>query len=210
VAKQPTRANFDAIRDHLFNRIHQTGEQLKNNFPNILRRAIEAEAWTHFTDSEGKPFTNLVDWLHYTFPNGASMGQGKDAITYEDALKLTEGASDVHRVLLESAPKGKRGPKPKGELNSLTNLIPNRSGAKKVRLGIRLAQEKPKILDGLKSGKYKTITEAATAAGFLKPNGRLRMAKSAFRNMSDDERAEFLEWLKSPEAKDPIKNSSKK
>jgi hypothetical protein len=42
-------------------------------------------------------------------------------------------------------------PKPK-ELNPSTDLIPNRSGAKKVALGIRLAQEKPKFYDRLARG----------------------------------------------------------
>ena len=55
-----TQANYNAIRDHLFDRIHKTGEQVKNNFPNILRAAIETEAWKHFTDAEGKPFKKLL------------------------------------------------------------------------------------------------------------------------------------------------------
>ena len=207
MAKELTRANFDAIRDHLFDRIHKNGEQLKNDFPNILRRAIEAEIWTQYVDAEGKPFENLVDWLHYTFPNGASMGQGRHALTYEEAIKLSEGASDVHKVLLESAPKGKRGPKPK-ELNPSTDLIPNRSGAKKVALGIRLAQEKPKFYDRLARGEFKTVTAAASAAGLLgKNDGNLRRAKSAFRKMTAEERDEFLKWMKSPEAKEATKKS---
>src|SRR5438309_2006676 len=51
-----TQANYNAIRDHLFDRIHTTGEQVKNDFPNILRAAIETEAWKHFTNGDGKPF----------------------------------------------------------------------------------------------------------------------------------------------------------
>jgi hypothetical protein len=209
VAKTLTRANYDAIRDHIFDCIHKTGEDAKNDFPNRLRRAIATEAWTQFVDAEGKPFTNLVDWLHYTFPNGAGMGQGQHAISYEDALKLTEGAKDVHRVLLENAPRRKHGGDRKSDQASLTNFVPNRSGARKITLAIRLSQEKPKIFDAFKNGKYKTITEAATVAGFLKQNGRLRMAKSAFRNMSDDERAEFLKWLKTDDARHS-KDSRKK
>jgi len=78
--------------------------QVKNDFPNILRAAIETEAWKHFTDAEGKPFKTLVEWLHSTYPNGASMGQGKHAISYDEALKLTEAVSDVHRVLEHDSP----------------------------------------------------------------------------------------------------------
>src|SRR5436190_21665748 len=78
---KPTTANYEAIRNHIFDRIHKTGEEIKNDLPNVLRAAIKAEAWKHFRDAEGKPFKNLVDWLHNTFPNGAGMGQGKNAIT---------------------------------------------------------------------------------------------------------------------------------
>jgi hypothetical protein len=200
VAKKLTRANFDAIRDHLFDRIHKNGEQLKNDFPNILRRAIEAEIWTQYLDGEGKPFDNLVDWLHYTFPNGASMGQGQHALTYEEAIKLTEGAGDVHRVLLESVPKGKRGPKAK-ELKAPAPLIPYRSGARKLTLALRLSQDEPKVFADFQKGKYKTITQAAVAAGIRKNDGNLRRAKSAFRMMTAEQREEFLKWMASPDAK---------
>src|SRR5947208_16740221 len=99
-----TRQNNDALRDDLYDRLHKTGEQVKNDFPNLLRAAIETEAWKHFTDAEGKPFKNLVEWLHYTYPNGASLGQGKHAINYGEALKLTEAVSDVHRMLQHDSP----------------------------------------------------------------------------------------------------------
>ena len=145
-------------------------------------------------------------WLQCTFPNGASLGQGKHALTYEEALRLTEGSSDVHRILLENTPKRNRGGDSKSAAvknqDSLTNLdrVPFRSGARKVTLAIRLSQEKPKVFEAFRNGKYKTITEAATAGGLLKSNGRLRMAKSAFRNMTNDERAEFPKWMNSEDA----------
>jgi hypothetical protein len=99
-----TSKNYLGIRDLLFNRIHRTGEQIKNDFPNLLRSAIQNEVWRHFTTAEGKPFEDLVAWLHYSFPCGLSMGAGQHVISYEDALQLTEGAPEVHRVLLEHAP----------------------------------------------------------------------------------------------------------
>ena len=195
-----TRANFEAIRDHLFDRIHKNGEQMKNDFPNILRTAIQAEAWTRFADSEGKPFQNLVEWLHYTFPNGASLGQGQHALTYEDALKLTEGAMDVHRVLAENAPKGKPGPRSKTgqELASSTTPILGRkyNHNSAALLSGRLVQEKPKYYDAYLRGDYKSVTRAATAAGLLKDDGNLRRAKSAFRKMTSEQRKDFLQWIK--------------
>jgi hypothetical protein len=200
-----TRANYNAIRDHLFDRIHKNGEQLKNDFPNILRKAIEAEVWTHFVDSEGMPFENLVDWLHHSFPNGASMGQGQHSITYEEALKLTEGASDVHRVLAETAPKTRDGrdrksKTAKSEAVSSANNDIRRFATGKMTLSVRLAQEKPKFYDAYLRGDYKSITAAATAAGLLKDDLNLRRAKSAFRMMTAEQRQEFLQWMSTESA----------
>jgi hypothetical protein len=162
--------------------------------------------WKYYTDAEGKPFENIVDWLHYTFPNGTSMGQGQHALTYEEAIKLTEGASDVHAVLLNNAPRRGRGGDQKSasaknqKMSTFFDLYPKCSSASKITLAIRLSKEQPKVFADFQKGKYKTITEAATAAGMRKNDGNLRRAKSAFRKMTANERAEFLEWMKSSEA----------
>ncbi len=104
IRRKLTQANYNAIRDHLFDRIHKTGEQVKNDFPNILRTAIKNEAWKHFSDAEGKPFKNLAEWLLSAYPNGTGMGHGKHAISYDEALKLTEAVSDVHGALEHDSP----------------------------------------------------------------------------------------------------------
>jgi hypothetical protein len=208
VAKRKlTRANYEAIRDHLFDRIHRNGEELKNDFPNILRTAIETEAWKHFTDGDGKPFKNLVDWLHYTFPNGAGMGQGQHAITYEEALKLTEGAADVHRVLAQNAPnRGREGDRKSKAARENQNYVrsfdfPRGSMAKPV-LAARLAQEHPKVYEAYLRGDYRSIRAAAEAAGLVNPgNEPLNRLKSNWRKATKREREAFLEWLESEEAK---------
>jgi hypothetical protein len=194
------------MRVQLFARIHRGGEHLKNDFPNLLRTVIETKAWTHFADFEGKPFTNLVDWLHYAIPRGASMGQGRHALTYEDALKLTEHVPDVHRVLAENAPGRGRGGDRKSKM-AMNQTVPtpfDRQHRHKgtAVLSARLAQEKPKFYDAYLSGKYKSITAAAIAAGILKDDTNLRRAKSAYRKMTPQQRAEFLKWMESPEAKE--------
>jgi hypothetical protein len=52
-----------AIRDHLFDRVHRTGEHAKNDLPNILKTAIREEAWRKFTKADGTSFNDLVEWL---------------------------------------------------------------------------------------------------------------------------------------------------
>ncbi len=183
-----TQANYNAIRDHLFDRIHTTGEQVKNDFPNILRAAIESEAWKHFTDPEGRPFKNLVQWLHSTHPNGASMGQGKHAISYDEAMKLTEAVSDVHRVLEHDS-------LPKRILEQNANSSPPRRYKPSIR--VRVQQEDPKAYQQYLFGQT-SISAAAKAAGLVqaKPHQNLARAKAVFRKMTPEERVEFLKWMK--------------
>jgi hypothetical protein len=192
-----TQRNYESILHHLFDRIHKTGEEIKNDFPNILRTAIKTEAWKHFHDLEGKPFTNLVDWLHHTFPNGAGLGLGQNAITYQDALALTEGAPDVKRVLAENAPKAKPGRKKRSDENgSLRNHFGHSNMSKPV-LTARLAQEHPKIYDAYLRGEYRSIRAAAEAAGLVKSgNETLARLKSNWNKATAAERRSFMEWMK--------------
>ena len=201
------KANYEAIRDHIFDRIHKTGEEVKNDFPNLLRGAIQTKAWKHFRDNDGKPFKNLVDWLTYSFPNGTSMGLGKNAITYDDAMKLTEGHPEVHKVLARNAPKAKAGRKKNSNVD--VAIFPRKQSSSKNVLSARLSQEFPEYYDAYLRGQYKTITEAATAAGLIKDDANLRRAKSAFRKMSPQERKEFQKWLRTDEAKE-VKSKKKK
>lgn len=129
------------------------------------------------------------------------MGQGQHSITYEEALKLTEGASDVHRVLAENAPKRPVG-RPSKKNPTTDNIVVKRTGGGTTALAVRLAQEKPKFYDAYLRGDYKTITAAATAAGILKDDLNLRRAKSAFRCMTAAQREEFLKWMNSSDARE--------
>jgi hypothetical protein len=122
------------------------------------------------------------------------MGSGRSSINYEDALKLTEGEPDVHRALLENAPRdGKGRPTKKMGVDTHFAAGGNRNKAA-MTLSVRLAQEKPEFYEGYINGKYRSITAAATAAGLIRSDSNLRRAKSAFRKMTAEERAEFLKW----------------
>jgi hypothetical protein len=191
-----TRANYDTIRDRLFDRFHKTGEQIKNDLPNILRVAIKEDAWKKFARVDGTPFENLVEWLQYQWPNGTSLGDGQHTLTYEDALQLTEVAPDVHRVLAENAPRGKPGPKNGNELAAPTQLTLDRkhNGNGKGTLSVRLAQDRPKFYEAFMRGDYKSVTAAAVAAGLIKDDVRLRRVKSDIRKMTEAQRREFDVW----------------
>jgi len=198
-------ANYEAIRNHLFDRIHKTGEEMKNDLPNILRTAIQTEAWKHFHDAEGRPFENLVEWLAYTFPNGASLGQGKNAITYQDALQLCEQHPEVHRALASNAPKAKAGRKPQDLKIGRVRIQFDRHGANsssKALLVVRLAEQAPDIYDAYMRKEYPSLRAAAEAAGLIKrANDPLPRLKSFWKRASKKDRNAFLEWLKTDEAK---------
>lgn len=197
---KPTAANYEAIRNHIFDRIHKTGEEIKNDLPNVLRTAIQSQAWKHFADGEGRPFPDLVSWLQYTFPNGAGMGQGKNAITYEEALKLTEGHPDVHRVLAKNAPKRKAGRPSNGTIPTVRSEF-IRSGLKKPILTARLAQQHPKVYEAYLRGEYRSIRAAAEAAGLVPPgNDPLARLKSTWRRATVEQQKAFQEWIKAVDA----------
>lgn len=59
----------------------------------------------------------------------------------------------------------------------------------------RLKNEFPTVYADLHSGKHKTITEAAIAAGLKKPRTRLQELKNAFNKANKSEQTAFLCWL---------------
>ena len=196
--RELSQQNFEAIRNQLFDRIHKTGEEMKNDFPNKLRCAIETEAWRHFSDAEGKPFENLVDWLAYTFPNGASMGEGRDAITYEEALQLCQGHPEVHRVLAGNAPKRKAGQKKSnGEIAPVrVQFDRHTSTARKALLEVKLREQRPDVYEKWLSREFKSLRTAAEAAGLIKPaNNPLPRLKSFWNRASKKDQRAFLKWI---------------
>jgi hypothetical protein len=135
---------------------------------------------------------NLVEWLHSTWPHGASMGQGKHAISYDEALKLTEAVSDVHRVLEHNSPSKRT------RAQSANSAPPSRY---KPSIYARVEQEDSRAYQQYLFGEIRSISAAAKAAGLVnaRPHQSLARAKAAFRKMTAEERAEFLRWMKSEE-----------
>lgn len=59
----------------------------------------------------------------------------------------------------------------------------------------RLKREFPAIYSDLKAGKYRTVTEAAVAAGIKQTRTRLHELKNAWTKADGVERRAFLDWL---------------
>jgi hypothetical protein len=99
------------------------------------------------------------------------MSQGKHANTYEEALKLTEGAPDVHRVLAQHAPNRGRGrPNKNTKMESRDSIFERRGNACKSKpvLSACLDQEYSAEYEGYLRGDYKSIRAAAGSASLVK------------------------------------------
>lgn len=197
--------NHEVIRERLFERVHKTGEQVKNDLPNILLVAIEARTWEQFLRADGSHFVNLVDWMHYDGPDGIALGCSDSVLTYEDVMKLCEGVPEVYRVLAEQAPNGGKGGRPGKHANgSEGKPAPRGAGLRcggkaanrKTTLAARLAQEYPDFYQGYVVGRYRSIRAAAEAAGLVSPgHDPLMRLKSYWRKASAEQRDEFRRFI---------------
>jgi len=60
----------------------------------------------------------------------------------------------------------------------------------------RLKRDHASVYADLQAGKYRTVGEAAIAAGLKKPRTRLNELKNAWLKSSATERRDFVDWLK--------------
>ena len=202
MTKPKGKVNHKAIQDRLFKRIHRTGEEIKNDFPNILRAAIDNKSWEHFSKADGTSFKSLGDWLVYSFPNGLSMGNGSSVISYEDALQLVADRRDLHGLLVKHRPKGTAG-RPKESVNNVNELNPKRpQGNSRACIEARLQKDFPKIYKRYVNGEIKSARQAGIQAGFVVDgHDPLKRLKSNWKKATTKDRAEFRKWLRTAEAK---------
>lgn len=197
--------NYKVLQERLFKRVHRTGEEIKNDFPNILRTCIEYKAWEHFKKADGESFRNLGEWLVYAFPNGISMGGSDKAISYEDALQLCKEDRELHGLLVKHRPTGKTGPKPKDNCVNNVNEIPKRAmGNTRAYIEQRLQAEFPSIWKQYIRGEFKSARSAGIAAGFIKDtHDPVMRLKANWRKASRKQQNEFLRWLESEGGVEP-------
>lgn len=199
--------NYKVLQERLFKRVHRTGEEIKNDFPNILRTCIEYKAWEHFTTADGKPFKNLGEWLVYAFPNGISMGGSDKAISYEDALQLCKEDRELHGLMVKHrpSPSGPKGGRPKKEtFDNVKGLPKPATGNTRAYIEQRLQAEFPSIWKQYVRGEFKSARSAGIAAGFIKDtHDPVMRLKANWRKASRKQQNEFLRWLESEGGVEP-------
>lgn len=195
----------------IFDRVHRTGEEIKNDLPNWVERAVKHQTWKKSTNpSTGKPFDTVGEWLVASWPLGPGMGVGKHAITYDEFILLCENRPSLKKLLVESRPK-RRGGDRRSDSFKVDNInieTKERKGTSRAYLEDRLARDFPKHFDDYLNGKYRSARQASIAAGFLKdthnPIDRLitnwrkasKTQRAAFVKLLDDQdRSQILKWI---------------
>jgi hypothetical protein len=197
----------------IFDRVHRTGEEIKNDLPNWVERAVKHQTWKKsINPSTGKPFDTVGEWLVASWPLGPGMGVGKHAITYDEFILLCESRPALKKLLVESRPKGKRGGDKRSDdfkvYNVNNDLKPTPKGNSRAYLEDRLARDYKQHFDDYLNGKYKSARQAAIAAGFLRdthnPIDRLlgnwkkasKRERLAFIKLLDEsDRVQVLKWI---------------
>ena len=93
-------------------------------------------------------------------------------------------------VLAESRRPTRQEQADKGDIGTVT-----RGSNSAEYLAARLKRDHPEIATQLAKGKFKSVRAAAVAAGIVKLNTHLDVAKRAWGKMAAEEQSQFLEWI---------------
>lgn len=186
----------------IFDRVHRTGEEVKNDLPNWVERAVENETWKQsINPATGKEFASVGEWLVASWPLGPGMGHGEFAITYDEFILLCENRPKLKQLLVESRPKRKHGgdrgnQHTGGKCAISTDAKPSHGSTHRAYLEDRLARDFPTHWQDYIDGKYKSARQAAIAAGFLKDSHNpIDRLLSNWRKATKSQRLEFVKHL---------------
>jgi len=168
----------------IFDRVHRTGEEVKNDLPNWVERAVENKTWQQsINPATGEHFATVGEWLVASWPLGPGMGQGKHAITYDEFIVLCENRPNLKKLLIESRPKRREGRPTKVEQETLDNvksLTKPIGGNHRAYLEDRLSRDYPQHWQDYIDGKYRSARQAAIAAGICKEPTQAEICVKAF------------------------------
>ncbi len=187
--------------DIIFDRVHRTGEEIKNDLPNWVERVVKNQIWKKaINPSTMQPYTSVGEWLIAHYPMGPGMGQTKHSIGYDEFIALCNDRPELKSVLIEHRPKGKRGGDRRSEDFKHSNRIIEKArkpGTSRLYIEERLQRDHKKIWGEYLKGKYKSARQAAIAAGFMvDSHDPLKRLKSNWTKATAKQRKEFLEWMK--------------
>jgi hypothetical protein len=188
--------------DRIFHRVHRTGEEIKNDLPNLIERSIEQEAWKDAVNpATGKPFANAGEWLVARYPLGPGVGHGRFAITYDDCIRLSDDRPKLKDLLVRHRPKGKRGPKTEDNcFDNVKTISTQKTGNSRLYIEERLQRDHAEIWQAYLRGEYKSARQAGIAAGFVKDtHDPLMRLKANWKKATKKQRKEFILWTQKEE-----------
>jgi hypothetical protein len=188
--------------ERIFDRVHRTGEEIKNDLPNWVERFIRAKGWSKVIDpATGKPFEDVGKWLIANYPLGPGMGQGRYSINYDEFISLCEDRPKLKDMLIRFRPKGKRGgdrgnQHTGGKVDNVKDAT-RKTGNSRLYIEERLQRDHPEIWKEYLDGKLKSARQAGIQAGFVKDtHDPLMRLKANWNKASKKQRKEFLAWIK--------------
>ena len=190
--------NLDNTRNRIFHRVHRTGEEIKNDLPNLIERVVESGAWNEVVNpSTMKPFQSVGEWLVANYPLGPGVGQGQYAIKYEELILLCESRTELCKLLKDNRPARKNGrPTKESEKSLLCNDFPAKQGNTRLYIEERLKRDHPKVWKDYLDGVYSSARQAAIAAGFIKDtHDALMRMKCNWNKATRSQRKAFLKWV---------------
>lgn len=195
--------NLENAKNIIFNRIHRTGEEIKNDLPNWVNRVVESGAWKDAADADGKHFDSVGEWLVSNYPLGPGVGNGRYAIKYEELISLCEdNFPDLCKLLKDSRPQRKRGGDRRSEDFKVdkVNLETKPTGNSRQYIEERLKREFASIWKAYLNGEYRSARQAGIAAGFINDtHDPVMRLKANWRKANKKQRREFIKWMQSEE-----------
>lgn len=193
--------DIHAATNKIFDRVHRTGEEIKNDLPNWVERFVEEKGWSKVVDpSTGKPFENVGQWLVASYPLGPGMGQGRYSISYDEFIVLCDDRPKLKDLLVKHRPKGKRGGdrgnQYTGGKGDNVNFAKTPKGNSRLYIEERLQRDHPKVWKQYLNGEFKSARQAGMAAGFIcDSHDPLKRLKSYWAKATSKQKKEFLSWI---------------
>lgn len=189
--------NLDNTRNRIFHRVHRTGEEIKNDLPNLIERVVESGAWSDVVNpSTMEPFQSVGEWLVANYPLGPGVGQGQYAIKYEELILLCESRTELCKLLKDNRPARKNGRPTKEETERLPHGSEKPTTGTRQYIEERLKRDHPKVWKDYLDGVYSSARQAGIAAGFIKDtHDALMRMKSNWNKATRSQRNAFLKWV---------------
>jgi hypothetical protein len=213
--------DIHAATNKIFDRVHRTGEEIKNDLPNWVERFVEGKGWSKVIDpSTSKPFENVGQWLVASYPLGPGMGQGRYSISYDEFIVLCDDRPKLKDLLVKHRPKGKRGGDrgnqyTGGKGDNITNAKKSHGSTSRLYIEERLQRDHPKVWKQYLNGEFKSARQAGIAAGifkkpspeqtalkaFSKAKNQLQIAKAIVEALNVEDAEALKRWLSEKESR---------